>query len=502
MTALDYYKLQEQPFGVTPDSRYVFLTSSHREALNSLVYGIESGCGFVALIADPGLGKTTLLFQTLDILRDNTRIVFLFQTISTPLDLLRALLSGLGVRELRGNLVEMQITLKELLSEQYRAGKRVVLVIDEAQNLDDSVLELVRMLSNFETERDKLIQIILAGQPQLEKNIASPELVQLRQRVSIFARLKPLTPEETTQYIAHRLRTAGYSFDTALFTKDALALIALCSEGIPRNVNNLCFNALSLGSALQQKPIDRDILRQVISDLDLGPQRKKFSLPLPAEEKVTSTTPTSTEMFWAQESPSVFAEWLPKVAAALLVVLAIGGAVYAGRQWLGRPAPPHASVGTPASQAPGASEPPAAAADSAQAPISSPSPATGQPSSSSSGLTQPAVSAASTAAMQANRPGSASLPQTSTLGSEAKTSPSTGSAGTVRVRPGQTLVGICTEQFGTCTSELLQQIHELNPSLKNPDHIEIGQDLRIPVLAAQSSVEQPRKSTSDKGTHE
>jgi nucleoid-associated protein YgaU len=112
------------------------------------------------------------------------------------------------------------------------------------------------------------------------------------------------------------------------------------------------------------------------------------------------------------------------------------------------------------------------------------------------------VSAASTAAMQANRPGSASLPQTSTLGSEAKTSPSTGSAGTVRVRPGQTLVGICTEQFGTCTSELLQQIHELNPSLKNPDHIEIGQDLRIPVLAAQSSVEQPRKSTSDKGTHE
>jgi general secretion pathway protein A len=496
MTALDYYKLQEQPFGVTPDSRYVFLTPSHKEALNSLVYGIESGCGFVALIADPGLGKTTLLYQTLDILRDNARIVFLFQTISTPLDLLRALLSGLGVRELRGNLVEMQILLKELLSEQYRAGKRVVLVVDEAQNLDDSVLELVRMLSNFETERDKLIQIVLAGQPGLEKNIASPELVQLRQRVSIFARLKPLTPEETTLYIAHRLRTAGYSFDTPLFTKDALAIIALCSEGIPRNINNLCFNALSLGSALQQRPIDRDILRQVIADLDLGPLRKKFSLPPPPpEEKVTPVL--TSELFWAQESPSVFAEWLPKIAAALLVVLTIGGAVFAARHWLGQPASSHASVATPASQAPEASQPPAGVAAAPEAPINSVPPATaspalGQPSSSASALPPAAP------AMQTNRPGSPSLPQTTTLGS-ANTPPSTGSAGTVRVKIGQTLLGICTEQFGTCTPELLQQIHELNPLLKDPDHIEIGQDLRIPVLAAQSSVD-PRKNAS--GSHE
>jgi general secretion pathway protein A len=489
MTALDYYKLQEQPFGVTPDSRFVFLTSSHKEALNSLVYGIESGCGFVALIAEPGLGKTTLLFQTLDILRDNARIVFLFQTISTPLDLLRALLSGLGVRELRGNLVEMQIMLKELLSEQYRAGKRVVLVIDEAQNLDDSVLELVRMLSNFETERDKLIQIVLAGQPGLEKNIASPELVQLRQRVSIFARLKPLTPEETSLYIAHRLRTAGYSFDTALFTKDALAIIAQVSEGIPRNINNLCFNALSLGSALQQKPIDRDILRQVIADLDLGPLRKKFSLPPPPPEEKVTPSASSAEMFWAQESPSVFAEWLPKIAAALLVVLAIGGAVFAAHHWLGQPASSHASVATPASQAPEASQPPAGVEAAPQAPITS-APATESPVPA-----QPTGPAA-----PANRPDSP-LPQTSTVGSAANTSPSTGSAGTVRVRIGQTLMGICTERFGTCTAELLQQIHELNPSLKDPDHIEIGQDLRIPVLAAQSSVD-PHKNASERGSHE
>ncbi len=314
---LDYYKLEEQPFGVTPDSRYLFLSPTHREALSSLIYGIESGCGFVALIAAPGSGKTTLLFEALNILRDKARIVFLFQTIATPLDLLRSLLSGLGVRDLQGSLVDLQIRLKDILNEQYRLGKRVVVVVDEAQNLDDSVLELVRMLSNFETARDKLIQIILAGQPQLADNIGSPELLQLRQRISIFARLKPFTLEETCLYIAHRLRVARYSSDMPLFTRDALALIAQNSEGIPRNINNLCFNALSLGCALQQKPIDREVVRQVIADLDIGSRRQG----LPAPQAGESGTEKNPAVGLGASTPSVFAEWLPKVAVAAMVLL-------------------------------------------------------------------------------------------------------------------------------------------------------------------------------------
>ena len=178
----------------------------------------------------------------------------------------------------REALIELQAKLNEVLAEQSRSGKPLVVVIDEAQNLDDAVLELVRMLSNFETSREKLIQIILCGQPQLAEKLASPELVQLRQRVSIVARLKSLSPKETALYIDHRMRTAGYSAEKPLFTGAALALIAHRSEGIPRNINNLCFNALSLGCALQRETIDCDIVREVVADLDLEPLRERRSL--------------------------------------------------------------------------------------------------------------------------------------------------------------------------------------------------------------------------------
>jgi general secretion pathway protein A len=507
MTALDHYKLREQPFGVTPDCRYVYLTQAHKEALKSVLYGIESGCGFVALIATPGLGKTTLLFQALDILRDDARIVFLFQTISTPLDLLRALLSGLGVRDLRGTLVEMQVMLKDLLAEQYRAGKKVVLVIDEAQNLDDSVLELVRMLSNFETARDKLIQIVLAGQPQLAENIGSPELLQLRQRISIFARLKPFSAEETSQYIAHRLRIAGYASNMPLFTKDALALIAICSDGIPRNINNLCFNALSLGSALRQKPIDRDIIRRVVADLDLGPLRKKLSTPSHPEQ-----TPRVASIFYAAKASSLFAEWLPKLAVAMVALLAVGGAFWAGHEWLGRPAAPRAetvaSVPTMAA-APSTSQPPAVINSEPPLPVASDAgepTVAAQPPNEAPGHPEPEPSAPADppAAVRTTAPATPAITRTSTLLNADGTPPSTDSVGIVRVTPGQTLLGICVKEFGSCTGELLRQIHELNPSLNDPDHIETGQRIRIPVLAAQtSSLDQPRKTASyDRSTHE
>lgn len=266
---LNYYNLRDQPFGVTPDPRYLYLSSSHRQALASLYYGIQSRRGFMSLIAKPGMGKTTILLHLLNQLGETARTVFLFQTLCSPEDLLRDLLRDLGVVEHGGDIGQMQEHLNRVLMAEARQGRRVVVVIDEAQNLEDSSLELLRMLSNFETTSYKLMQIILAGQPQLREKLASPHLLQLRQRIAISAGFQPLSTDETRLYVTHRLQVAGYDFRTALFTPRARALIAKYSEGIPRNINNICFNALSLGWALEQRTIEKEVVREAIRDMTL-----------------------------------------------------------------------------------------------------------------------------------------------------------------------------------------------------------------------------------------
>ena len=454
---LDYYGLWEQPFGVTPDPRYLFLSGTHREAIASLLYGVDAGCGFLALIAAPGLGKTTMLFHVLNQLREKARTVFLFQTVCTPLDLLRALLTGLGVQETQGSLIQMQSRLKEVLVEQARLGKRVVVVIDEAQNLDDSVLELVRMLSNFETAREKLIQIILSGQSQLAEKMASPELEQLRQRVSIFSYLKPFSCEDTELYIAHRLRMAGYTFKTPLFTRDALAMIADYSEGVPRNVNNLCFNSLALGCALQRKPIDRDVILDVIDDLDFGRWRKKPTLNARPQTREPRKTPSFTS---AMSARSRFANSKAKFALVLAALLVVGGALLASR---GGPAQKFTDVHAESMS------PPLAAADP---------PAT---------QTLPAAAQTAPPAEDVLPLESLDLPPASASPSSpivGQVSEQADSANTVSVMPGETLLEICVAGFGSCNADLLREFRRLNPGLSNLDHIEPGQKIRLPVLEA------------------
>ncbi len=284
---LDFYQLKEQPFGVTPDPRYLYLGSSHREALASLFYGIESDRGFVALIAQPGLGKTTLAFQFLEKLQPTARTVFLFQTQCDPKELLRYLLNGLGVDAEGMQLVSMHNRLNQILTREMLAGRRFILAIDEAQNLSAETLEMIRLLSNFETSRDKMLQILLIGQPQLAEKLSEPKLEQLQQRISVFARLDPFGIEDTSSYIDHRLRVAGYK-GAALFSDGALRMITEQSHGIPRRINALCFSALSLGCAMNRKQIDVETMKEVVEDRDLQTLQTPKTATQPAVSPVTN----------------------------------------------------------------------------------------------------------------------------------------------------------------------------------------------------------------------
>jgi general secretion pathway protein A len=266
---LEFYGFREQPFGVTPDPRFLYLSPAHREALASLYYGIESGRGFLALIAKPGMGKTTLLFHLLEKFRHNARTAFLFQTQCSSREFMRFLLAELGVESHDQDFVRMHEEFNKMLLQEARAGRRFIIVVDEAQNLDASVLETVRLLSDFETPRAKLLQIILAGQPELADKLASRHMAQLRQRVSLLNRLVPLSVDETRKYIDHRLRVAGYAGPVP-FTPEALVAIARFTEGIPRNINNFCFNVLSLSCALRQRVADLALVEEVINDLDIN----------------------------------------------------------------------------------------------------------------------------------------------------------------------------------------------------------------------------------------
>ncbi len=317
---LDYYQLAEPAFGDTPDPRFLYLGGMHREALASLVYGTESSRGFLALIAKPGMGKTSLLYQYLEQMRNRARTAFVFQTDCDSREFIRHILLDLNIDASGKDLPAMHDALNRLLMEEMRAGRRFILVIDEAQNLEEKVLESVRLLSNFETPWAKLMQIVIAGQPQLAKRLARPSMLQLRQRISMIIRIEPFTIEETRAYINHRLWAAGYR-GASPFTVDARRLIAECSGGIPRNINNICFNAMSIGCALKQKMIDQDIVREVLADLDLESLREE-------ETGLLSESDHKAKLRARQGQPrrqkeSLFRNWVRRLAIASALLLFI-----------------------------------------------------------------------------------------------------------------------------------------------------------------------------------
>lgn len=293
---LDYFNLREDPFGVTPDPNYLYAGEMHREALASLIYCIEAGRGFVALVGPAGVGKTTLLYNVLERFSHSGRTALIFQTQCGSRDFMQYLMTDLMQDVAHGtDVAELNQKFNELLLQEALSNRRVLVVIDEAQNLSEDVLETVRLLSNFETSRAKLLQIILAGQEKLATKLTSPKLVQLRQRLSMVVKLHPLDRSEASNYIDHRLRTAGYA-GPDLFSPQARELLITASGGTPRNINTLCFNALSLAFALQTKLVDENVMIEVMRDLRIDDDDAAES----ADDRVEEVTrrPVSRPISW------------------------------------------------------------------------------------------------------------------------------------------------------------------------------------------------------------
>jgi N-acetylmuramoyl-L-alanine amidase/type II secretory pathway predicted ATPase ExeA len=322
---LDFFHLREQPFAITLDPDYLYPSRTHCEALEALTESILGDRGFLALIAEPGMGKTTLLYQVIDRLRDKARVAFLFQTQCNSREFFQYLLSELGVDSTGMGLVAMHSKLDEMLFAEMLAGRRFVLLVDEAQNLDDKVLETIRLLSNFETSTAKLLQIVLAGQPQLGEKLRHKQLEQLLQRITVVKHLEALSPEETAGYIRHRLTVAGYP-GKALFDPEALALIFERSQGVPRNINKICFRALLEAHARGRHTVSRDIVDKSDRDLSVAAARPLvFQAPSPAPPNADTlksprfvATPQLTYRSVAQFSSSHWGLWTAVIVAVLL----------------------------------------------------------------------------------------------------------------------------------------------------------------------------------------
>jgi len=292
----------------------------HFTALQSMIQSIESNLGFTVLLGDPGMGKTTLLLQLLTQYRDSARTAFIFQTQCKRYELLRYLASELELPVMKRDEVSLHRRLKEMLVDEARAGRKVLIFIDEAQNLQHSSLEAIRLLSDFETARAKLLHIILSGSARLGEMLLTPELSQLAQRISTVCRLEPFTPEEVNSYITFRLRVAGCKVAENLFSPESLAQVAEQSEGVPRVVNSICYRALSLAYSTGERRVSAMLVRQAARDLDLsrspGAINSSVAGPLPRTEKSYGPDPLPQPI--EEERASLdLTEWSPKTTEAV-----------------------------------------------------------------------------------------------------------------------------------------------------------------------------------------
>ncbi|MBV8651577.1 MAG: AAA family ATPase [Alphaproteobacteria bacterium] len=425
----DFYGLNGRPFHVTADPRSLFLSDGHKEALAAIIHGVRSGKGFVVVTGEVGIGKTTVLRAALDQLSgDKLKLIYILYPQITVEELFRQISEALG--EPVTGAVDVA-HLMELLIAQYRQGISVVVVIDEAQRLAVEVLESLRLLSNFETEDDKLVQTVLLGQPELEDMLARHDMRQFRSRVAFWVRIKALSWRDSHLYVAHRLRAVGGE-PRELFSSAAIDYIVREARGFPRSLNIYCDNALITGFGYQAKPVTWSIAREALAGFrgDHGSWlRRPLLFGTSVVGGVAATAMAGLTMMPQRDEPLAADTRAPGLAAsAISAALPSDGA------------PPVAPAVTPV--------PPMAAAAAAPQ-------ASAAPSAYNVGSTMPA-------------------PRRTAPPAETR----------IIVRNGDTLQTLTTRVYGRSSHEIIAKVARYNRDLHDPNHLEAGEELVFPSLNA------------------
>jgi general secretion pathway protein A len=422
----DFYRLEKPPFRLTPDPEFLYLSPSHREALASIVYGVEERKGFVLVLGEVGLGKTTIVRSYLNAL-DTKRVTvaYIFNANVSFKALLDTIYQDLGIPDEPEDIHGMVNRLHEVVIQEYRRRRNVVLIIDEAQNMPVETLESLRVLSNLETSTDKLIQIVLIGQPEFAAKLDLHELRQLKQRIPVRCAISPFTDAESRAYIEHRLSKAGAS-TSSVFTPLALRRIVKAARGIPRMLNILCDNALITGLGYQRKPVTAGMVGEVIADLR---GRAGFSRQ----------------------------RWLWTALVAVIVIVPFVSVVPGMKVWLSGG---HLGTSSPPPSSPSASHRPARVTVSLRPP---------DENSARNEASQPALDAPP---QKADEPLAAgALPRERPW------------VATRVVKEGDSLSELALAVYGFSSEQVLQRIVDRSPRITHVDSIQVGTTIRFPDVA-------------------
>jgi|RhiMetdeSRZDD1v2_1073273.scaffolds.fasta_scaffold45932_4 general secretion pathway protein A len=436
---LDFYHFKKAPFHITPDPEFLFLSPSHKAALGALVYGIEERQGFVALIGEVGLGKTTTLRSYLErVDQSQLKTIYIFNSNVSFSDLLKTLCREFGLEVLTEDVADTVNRLHQVLIEEYKQGRNVALIVDEAQHMPIETLEHLRMLSNLETSTQKLIQIVLVGQPEFEAKLDTHALRQLKQRLVIRGTISPLTDEESREYILYRLAKVVMVEDEPIFTKGALREIIQHAKGTPRVINVLCTNALIQGFGYRKRRVSTKIIKEVIADYTgKKPQRLWRSRLAWA-----GTTALLAALFWFSPYQEVALSKINNIMQFMTPSVA------------SRMSPPQ--------------ETPAARRDSVL-PVASSTPALPEP---------PPTTVAPPQSPEASEP----APAVPTV---VHTVPAPTVATTVRtVKKGDQIARVALEVYGSSSNAVLDWIKKNNPQLRNVNLVDVGTQLTLPPLPA------------------